>query len=180
MEINKDEIHAIVANFPFAHKRSMSVRAIQSGLPYFILLPTKCIQSKGMFALFQTFGVTIAIMIPSPPFLVNGVRSNIVDTCWVMGNLPINRPGVIETLYWQTSPTLPCAPATHREVMSTQMSQDYSAWEDESTSPRPLASTSPLASISEETSKYVYIADICIFYFIYVYICFVGSMNHLD
>ena len=113
-----------------------------SGKPYALLLPTKCIQSKGLFTLFQTFGVTIGILVPPPPFwTVQGKRKNVVDCSWFFGNFPNNKPNEMNTLWLYTAPIalLPQAPVSYREVASTQMSQDYSMWEDEATTPKSLA-----------------------------------------
>lgn len=123
-------------------KRHFVAKLALSGKPYALLLPTKCIQSKGLFTLFQTFGVTIGILVPPPPFwTIEKKRKNVVDCSWFFGNFPNNKPNEMNTIWLYTAPisSLPQAPVSYREVATTQVSQDYSVWEDEATPRSPRA-----------------------------------------
>ena len=133
-----DTISFVVTNPPFSKKRLFVSKIILSGKFYALLLPTSTLQSKGLFTLLQTFGCTVLILNPPPPFLVNGKKKNVVDCSWFIGNGPNNKPGVVETIYLNLAPSsLIRVPSDYKDVMSTQASQDYMAWgDDESSTPK--------------------------------------------
>ena len=77
----------------------MMERAYELKLPFAVLLPTKCLQTKKFGQLMHTHGVSVYVLNPEPTFWVNGEKKFVGPTSWYLGNLPHHRPGGVQVIW---------------------------------------------------------------------------------